>query len=248
MSVLRNLDMNGYAEFRHAIAKRRDEIGALSPYAGHIANAFLTALREKQFNAGKIQKIIIQLRTALPTKPNGDSVKFQDMIDVYAINIIFDFEEYILKSPLEKAQILQKTLFDGLCEISKELQLPVESVEWAMKSVEAEGFLFEYKDRKPVVRKSFGRYAQVVLAQSPMANPQTMIAAEVFEINSDKKIGSCVFYESVRLHKYTGTLKWISSSRLSYIPKDESLPPEEREILETTDPFEKMRTSMSFVV
>ena len=247
MAIIRDLDINGDSEVRHASAERKAEIGALNPYAGHIANAFLIALRANNFSAGKIQKIIIRLKTFFPKKPSGDLVKFQDMNDVYAVNVIFDFHEYVLKNPLDKAEMLQETLFEGLLEISNELQLSIDPVEAAMKSVEADEFLFEYKDKKPVVRKSAGLYAQAVLAESPIADPGTMIAAEVFEIEGNQIIGSCVFYEFIRLHQYTGKLNWISPSRLIYIPKNESLSPMEAEIVKNIDPFEKMRSSISLL-
>jgi predicted metal-dependent phosphotriesterase family hydrolase len=66
MPLLADIVLGSNAENRHAPTNIREENGQVNGLAGHIADAFLSALREHGFSAGKIRKIIIELRRKFP--------------------------------------------------------------------------------------------------------------------------------------------------------------------------------------
>lgn len=241
MPFLRDLDLGSNAESRHAPSGIREENGQVNGMAGHIASTFLSALREHEFSAGKVQKIIIELRRKYQIRPDGREEIFENMINVVQYNMIFDFHKYLASSARRRGCILIEYLRDGLHKSCEILGIDSRPVDKAYSDVVADDFVYKYTHGNPTQMKRFGLKAQLVSSTAVLLPfERTRLGAEVREISSDKLFGSCVFYTDIRLHKYTGKLKWLSENSLRFEPKDINIQPVECFINKGVDFFDKV--------
>ncbi len=76
-----------------------------------IEGLYLTCLGRNRMYAGNFWKAIVRLSTEA-------EVELDDMVDVIAINRLFDFPDYLMKEKQEKKKILLDNLHAGLLDIA----------------------------------------------------------------------------------------------------------------------------------
>jgi hypothetical protein len=226
MALIRDIAFGAYVESRHAPDEIREQNRQVNWLSVHIADAFLIELREHGFSAGRVQKIIIELRRKFQTRPDGRENVFENMVDVVRYNIIFDFRAYLASPKRVRGAILIECLYCGFLKVCEILDIDSEPVNLAYQGIVKDDFVYKYIEGKPVQRKKLDLEAQIVSAVAVLLpSERTVLGSEIKEISSGKFFGSCVFYKGIRLYEYKGKLKWVSENTLRFDPKDVSIKP-----------------------
>jgi hypothetical protein len=248
MSIIMDMDFGSDAESRHATEAVRYQNGQVNGIAGNLAVAFCSILRENGFSAGKFRKIIVELRRKYEIHPiNGNGIVFEEMLDVFRYNIVFDFDRYLSMSRRKRGKTLLDILYPAVLDICEHLGLQKEIVDESYAIILNDNFVYEYSIGKAVQRKKTNLEARLVSMISPII-PESMIGAEVYEKSTGDFFGSCIFYRNIRLCTFRGKLKWVADDTLLLVPDDVKLVQVEQKINRGVGVSDELRSKANEVL